>query len=257
MDTAYRRRLERHGKGCGVATMLAWCLAACQSTPPPPTPPTPPLTSVGAQNDPLWQPYLLPAKRETSYVRRYIDGRPVIQADADNAVSLYRRAMRIEPQNLGRLSFSWMVPKLIATADLSHQSAEDAPVRIVLAFDGDRSRLSYKNRLLFDLMEAVMGEEPPYATLMYVWDTRAPIESVIQAPRTDRIRTIVVDSGSAQTSVWRFHDRDIASDYRKAFGEEPGRLTSVALMTDSDNTRSTVRAYYGEVKFTGPDGAAR
>ena len=150
-----------------------------------------------------------------------------------------------------------MVPKLIDTADLSIQSSEDAPVRIVLAFDGDRSKLSFKNRMLFDLLEAVIGEEPPYATLMYVWDSRAPLESVILSARTDRIRKIVVDSGSDQTAIWRFHERDVVGDYRRAFGEEPGALVSVALMTDSDNTRTTVRAYYGEVRFSGRDGAMR
>ena len=50
------------------------------------------------------------------------------------------------------------------------------------------------------------------------------------------------------------HERDIASDYRRAFGEEPGALTSIALMTDSDNTRSTTRAYYGEVRLVGARG---
>ena len=234
-----------------VALGLALGLAACQSSSP---------TLIRPAPEPVgdaWQHYLLPTKRETRYSPSVIEGRPVIQADADNSVSLYRRVMRIEPQNLGHLSFSWMVPKLIAAADLSLQHAEDAPVRLVLAFDGDHSKLSFRNRVLFDLMEAVIGEEPPYATLMYVCDNRAPIESVISAGRTDRIRKIVVDSGPTQTAMWRFHVRDIVGDYRKAFGEEPGSLISVALMTDSDNTKSTVRAYYGEVKFTDPGGASR
>jgi hypothetical protein len=100
----------------------------------------------------------------------------------------------------------------------------------------------------------VMGEEPPYATLMYVWDNRAPLESVIIASRTDRIRKIVVDSGPAQKAIWRLHERDIASDYQRAFGEAPGALISIALMTDSDNTRSTTRAYYGEVRLVGANG---
>ena len=183
-----------------------------------------------------------------------MDGRPVIQADADNAVSLYRRRVQVAPGELGRMTFSWMVPALIEAANLSRSDAEDAPARIVLAFDGDQSKLSFASRLLFDLLEAVMGEAPPYATLMYVWDNRAPVESVIPAGRTDRIRKIVVDSGPTQTSVWRMHDRDIASDYRRAFGEDPGLLTSIALMTDSDNTRSTTRAYYGEVRLVGAQG---
>lgn len=199
----------------------------------------------------------MPTKRPTRYTPIVIDGRSVIQAEADNAVSLYRRRVHVPPAELGRLSFSWMVPQLIAAADLSHSETEDAPARIVLAFDGDRNKLSYKNRLLSDLLEAVMGEEPPYATLMYVWDTRAPIESVIIASRTDRIRKIVVDSGPTQTAIWRLHERDIASDYQRAFGEAPGALTSIALMTDSDNTRSTTRAYYGEVRLVGANGQSQ
>jgi hypothetical protein len=201
-----------------------------------------------------WETTPLPTKRPTRYTPQVIDGRPVIQADAEIAVSLYRRRVHIAPGELGRLSFSWMVPELMAPADLSRSEAEDAPVRVVLAFDGDRSKLSYKDRLLSDLLEAVMGEEPPYATLMYVWDNRAPLESVIIARRTDRIRKIVVDSGPTQTAIWRLHERDIASDYKRAFAEDPGALISIALMTDSDNTRSTTRAYYGEVRLVGANG---
>ena len=160
--------------------------------------------------------------------------------------------VRVQPDELGHLAFSWMVPQLMEKADLSVQEHEDAPVRLVLAFDGDFNKLPVKDRLLFDLVEGVIGEPPPYATLMYVWDNHAPVGSVIVAARTSRIRKIVVDSGPTQTSVWRFHDRDIASDFRKAFGEEPGALTSVALMTDADNTRTHVRAFYGEVKLLGP-----
>lgn len=224
--------------------LVAFALAGCVATPD---------EQVASRGDSdSWQPFEFPFKRATRYVPITLDGQPVIQADANNSVSLYRRVVRVQPDALGHLAFSWMVPQLIRQADLSVQEREDAPVRLVLAFDGDLSKLPVKDRLLFDLVEGVIGEPPPYATLMYVWDNHAPVGSVIVAARTSRIRKIVVDSGPTQTSVWRFHNRDIASDFRKAFGEEPGPLTSVALMTDADNTRTLVRAFYGEVKLLEP-----
>lgn len=226
-----------------MGSLFALALAGCGSLPD---------AHDGAQPDgsgAVWQPFDFPFKRATHYAPLTLDGRRVIQADADNSVSLYRRTLRLEPSELGRVSFSWMVPELIPGADLSRQDAEDAPVRLVRGFDGDVARLPGKDRLLFDLIEGIVGESPPYATLMYVWDNRAAVGSVIVAARTGRLRKIVVDSGPTQTSVWRFHERDIASDFRKAFGEEPGALTSIALMTDSDNTHSKVRAYYGEVRL--------
>jgi hypothetical protein len=224
--------------------LVAWTLAGCVATPD---------EQAGSHGDAgSWQPFEFPFKRATRYSAVTLDGQAVIQADADNSVSLYRRVVLVQPDELGHLAFSWMVPQLITQADLSVQEREDAPVRLVLAFDGDFSKLPVKDRLLFDLFEGVIGESPPYATLMYVWDNHAPVGSVIVAARTSRIRKIVVDSGPTQTSVWRFHNRDIASDFRKAFGEEPGALTSVALMTDADNTRTHVRAFYGEVKMLEP-----
>ena len=54
--------------------------------------------------------------------------------------------MRIEPDDLGSVRFSWKVPELIAEADLALRDADDSPVRIILAFEGDRSRFSAAGR---------------------------------------------------------------------------------------------------------------
>lgn len=45
------------------------------------------------------------------------------------------------------------------------------------------------------------------------------------------------------------------ADFRRAFGEEPGALIGVALMTDADNTRASAEASYGEVRLLAPDGS--
>jgi hypothetical protein len=34
-----------------------------------------------------------------------------------------------------------------------------------------------------------------------------------------------------------------------AFGEEPGDVIGVALLTDTDNTKSQVRALYGDIEL--------
>jgi hypothetical protein len=125
----------------------------------------------------------------------------------------------------------------------------------VFGFAGDIARLPVRTRLSFDLAEALTGERPPYATLMYVWDASAPVGSVIVNPRSDRVRKIVLDSGPAGLMRWREHRRDLAADFRLAFGEAPGALRSMALMTDSDNTRAEARTWYGEIVLHPPAAA--
>ena len=103
--------------------------------------------------------------------------------------------------------------------------------------------------MLSELTHSLTGEHLPYATLMYVWCNQCPPESVIVNPRTDRIRKLAVESGTARVGEWLSYSRHIRADFEKAFGETPGALVGVALMTDTDNTRSTTRAWYGNVRL--------
>jgi hypothetical protein len=201
-----------------------------------------------------WHDFALPGKLRTAYTKLTEHGRPVVLAESAGSASMLRRHVRVDPASLGSARFSWRVPGLIESADLTDRDASDSPVRLILAFDGDHGRLSLRNRMLFDLAHAVTGESPPYATLMYVWDNKAPTESIIHSGRSDRIRKIVLESGVGNVGTWRHYERDIAADFRKSFGEEPGNLIAVGLMTDSDNTRSSAKAWYGEVRIIARDG---
>ena len=196
-----------------------------------------------------WHHHRMPGKSPTHYAYARIDGRDAIAVDAASSASLLRQKIHIPAAELGRVKFSWKVPTLIAEADLAQREADDSPVRVVLAFEGDRSKFSAKNAMLSELSHTLTGEPLPYATLMYVWcNTRAP-GTVILNPRTDRIRKIVVESGSKNLNHWLDYERDIRADFEKAFGEPPGALMGIGIMTDTDNTRSTARAWYGKVKL--------
>ena len=123
------------------------------------------------------------------------------------------------------------------------------PQVAVLAFEGDRSRFTARDAALSELARALTGEELPYATLMYVWCNQRPAGTVIQSPRTDRIRKLVVESGPLRLNQWLDYERDIRADYERVFGEAPGALVGIAIMTDSDNTRSHAQAWYGPVRL--------
>ena len=222
-----------------LALGLAAILQACTSTPPAP--------AADAAGD--WQPMTLPGKTATRYEWSEKEGRRAIMASSEHSASLWRRRLKPVRQPVGEVRFSWWVQDVIAGADLTDADRGDAPARVMFAFDGDIATLPLRTRMLFDLAQALTGEEPPYATLMYVWDAHLPVGTVVINPRSDRVRSIVVDSGSAELRRWRDHRRDLAADFRHAFSEEPGPLTSVALMTDSDNTRSQARAWYGPVEL--------
>lgn len=194
-----------------------------------------------------WQPVRLPGKQPTEFVLQQQASRLALEANAQSSASMLRRNLRIAPEKLGTLEFSWHVPALIAGADVGQRESDDSPARLVLAFEGDRSKFSAKNAMLNELSLALMGEPMPYATLMYIWCNKRPVGTVVENPRTDRIRKLVVASGPDQLNQWLRFERDIRADFELAFGEAPGALLGIGVMTDSDNTQSNAMAWYGDI----------
>ena len=198
-----------------------------------------------------WRHFPLPGKAATIYSFNQLDGRKALTAKAGTSASMMRRDVHIPAANLEDVSFSWQVPKLIEGADLAERDFDDSPVRVVLTFEGDKTKFSAKNAMLSELAQMMTGEPLPYATLMYVWCNKRQAGSVVINPRTDRIRSVVVESGSKNLLQWLDYKRNIRADFEKAFGEAPGNLISVGIMTDSDNTRTQTSAAYGKVFFGG------
>jgi len=197
-----------------------------------------------------WQHQIFPGKQATRYVYAREGDRDAIRSEAKSSASALRHPVYVAAEQLGQLKFSWKVPALIPEADMALRDADDSPVRVVLVFEGDRSKFSMKNAMLSELAQAMTGEPMPYATLMYVWcNTRAP-GSVVINPRTDRIRKLVLESGEGRLNQWLDYQRDIAADFEAAFGEPPGALVGIGIMTDTDNTRSKAQAWYGPVTLT-------
>jgi len=206
-------------------------------------------------DDLRWEIFRVPGKQPASYSYVRHEGRDAVLAKVEASGSILRHRHRIEPEQIGLVRFSWNVPN--AGANLSLPQLEDVPVRVVLAFEGDRSRLSMKNTLLSELSRLLTGEEMPFATLVYSWSrVNRPGEVVIN-DRTDRIRKIVVDSGDHGYNEWLSYERDIRADYRKAFGEEPGALLSFAVFTEGEKNEGQLQAYYGPLELVPASAVAR
>jgi hypothetical protein len=191
------------------------------------------------------------AKTPTEYrLRQDPDsGKTVLFARAARAASGMMHPVKVRLVKNHQITWRWKISGLIDAADNTSRQHEDSPVRIVLTFAGDRSNLGFRDQLFFEQAKLLSGHEVPYATLMYIWENRQPVGTVIQNPHTGRVRMIVAESGPKRVGEWLEYTRDIRADYIKAFGEEPGQLEAVGVLTDSDNTGATTEAYYGNIRL--------
>ncbi len=206
------------------------------------------VASPGGELPDGWEPYLvLPHKLATRYRLVENAGAVVLEADADGSASSVARRIRIDPQRHPIIEWRWRVPALIDGADPRVATREDAPARILVAFHGDAQKLDMFERSTLRMAKAISGRALPYATLVYIWAEKVAAETVVRNLHTGRVRMIVVESGAARLGRWVAVRRNLLEDYQRAFGEAPGDIVGIGVMTDTDNTRSRARAYYGDI----------
>lgn len=241
-------------RACLFAVLSAATAANAQS--PPPSMEAAPLVAQfsaarpGTALPPGWEPIKInDQKKPTVYDLVDNGGTTVLHAVADAAASLVGVHTLFDLRAAPVLAWRWRISRLIATADNAVAAKEDSPVRIVLEFDGDKSKLSLSDRSAMATGKLLAGRELPYATLMYIWSNQEPVSKVIANPRTQRVQMVVASSGGAGVGAWQALSRNVLDDYRRAFKEEPGKLTGVAVLTDTDNTGERVEAWYGDIRF--------
>jgi hypothetical protein len=196
-----------------------------------------------------WVGWTLPTKTPTTYVPVLAEGVRVIEARTHSSVSGLRQKLDVDPVQRPILEWRWRIDRTLEGADVGDRFADDSPVRVVLAFDGDATSLPVKEQMFFERVKLLGGQDMPYATLMYVWCNRRAPESIENNPHTTRIRKIVVEQGEAGVGQWRSYRRDIVADYERAYGRKPGRLIAVGVMSDSDNTKQSGRGWYGDIRL--------
>jgi DUF3047 family protein len=143
------------------------------------------------------------------------------------------------------LSWRWKVMDLAPSED----SPDDSPVRILVNFAGDYSKIPFSDRVFYDQFRFFTGQQLPYAGVMYIWGSRTPNGKEVRNKYTSRIKMIAVESGREKLGQWLQESRNVAEDYRRLFGEEPGKVVSVGIMTESDASDRALEAYYGDIVF--------
>jgi Protein of unknown function (DUF3047) len=186
-------------------------------------------------------------RKETHYALVDDCGTTVVEARADGSSSGLIQVVDIDPRKYPWLIWRWRVPERLPVVDNTRREGDDAPARIDISFDGDFKNLQFGDRLWARQVKALTGMDLPYATLEYVWGDGAPPETTIINTWTERIRMVIVESGAERAGEWVTEKRNVYEDYRRVFGEEPGKITTIGIITDTDATKQKAEAYYGDI----------
>ena len=167
---------------------------------------------------------------ETRYRVVELDGRRVLQADSASSASSLYLEREIDLTATPILEWSWRVETPLAVADERSKDGDDFAARLYVVAPGEG---------LFGLPRAIN----------YVWAYRAQVGESWPNPFTSKVMMVAVESGERDAGTWRTHRRNVRADFLRLFEREVDALEGIAVMTDSDNSGQSARAWYGEIVF--------
>ncbi len=129
------------------------------------------------------------------------------------------------------LNWSWKVGNVLEGVNEREKAGDDYPARIYVVAKGGVA--FWKTR-----------------ALSYVWSSTEPEGSVWPNAFIANAVMIAVRSGSARLGELVAEKRNIREDWKRAFGEDIDEIDAVAIMTDTDNSGQSARAWYGQPSFT-------
>jgi len=186
----------------------------------------------------------------TSYRLVYDAGVQVIEADSRASSSGITRRIAIDPTRYPILSWKWKIANIYTKGDVTRKQGDDYPARIYITFAYDSNKVGLWDKVKYNTIKLIYGEYPPLNAINYIWASKATKGMITPNPYTDKVKMIVIESGTEKLNQWVTEQRNILKDYRKAFHEEPPLISGIAIMTDSDNTGENAKAWYGDITLS-------
>jgi hypothetical protein len=170
--------------------------------------------------------------RETHYAIDQVEGGSVLRASSQSSASGLIRRQRIDLQQYPFLNWRWKVDNRLPPRDETTKNGDDYPVRLYVVVGGG---------LLFWRTKS----------LNYVWSRDVAKGSTWANAFAERnvIMLSLRDTQDA-TGVWHQEKRNVLEDIQRHLGSDIRYIVGVAIMTDTDNTESSVESFYGDIYFS-------
>jgi hypothetical protein len=154
-----------------------------------------------------------------------------LQARSQSAASGLFKEITIDLRKTPWLHWSWRIDNTFNGNNERSKGGDDYPARVYVVVSG--GLLFWKTR-----------------AINYVWSSNQPVNSEWNNAYTGNAKMVAVRSSAEQAGEWLTQRRNVRDDLRKLFGEEFDEIHAVALMTDSDNTKQSASALYGDIFFS-------
>ncbi|MBE0598071.1 MAG: DUF3047 domain-containing protein [Desulfuromonadales bacterium] len=168
-------------------------------------------------------------KGRTNYSVVEENGNGVLKAESRDAASGLIFRINIDVKEYPILTWRWKVENILEKGDATRKEGDDYAARVYVVFP---HWVPFKSR-----------------SINYIWANRLPQGEYVPSPFFRNSIMVAVRSGYAGVGRWQMERRNLLEDYRRIFGGDPPEASAVAIMTDTDNTGGSAKAFYDEIRL--------
>lgn len=159
-------------------------------------------------------------------------GSKILKADSKGAASGLVKKWRIDLESTPFLNWRWKISNFLTPVNEQTKAGDDYAARIYVVLDGG---LRFWNS----------------QSINYVWAGNTAKYSIWpNAYAGSSVQMLALRSKEDQLNTWYSEKRNVRNDFKNLLGRNIRYIDAVALMTDTDDSRETATAYYGDIYFT-------
>lgn len=170
---------------------------------------------------------------KTSYSMATLRTKMVLKAESSSSASCLIKKTSVDIREYPYLNWSWQIENRFVSTNKDLKSSDDYAARIYVVIDGG---------LLLWKAKAVN----------YVWAASQAGENEIWPSPFAGKNSMMVAVRTSKDNLWTWYDekRNVYEDVKNLFGSGHHFIHSIAIMTDTDNSKGQATAYYGDIYFS-------
>ena len=169
--------------------------------------------------------------QETRYELTKSENGTVLSAQSQASASTFYKDLSIDLNVTPCLNWSWKVDNALVGLSEKTKAGDDFAARVYVVFSGGTAFWNTR-------------------ALNYVWSGNNPIGSSWPNAYTENSVNFVVQSGQTRAGQWVTESRNVLKDVQRLIDQDLHMADGVAIMTDTDNSKTSATAYFGDIYFS-------
>ncbi len=176
-----------------------------------------------------WQEKEFSGKTRYQFIQN--NGRTVLQATSNKSASGLFKEIHIDLNKTPYLNWSWLINTQLKGINEQSKTGDDYSARLYVV---------KKHAFLFWKTQA----------LNYVWSGNQNKLAHWDNAYTSQAKMLAIRGKEDAVGQWYHEKRNVKEDLKRLFGENIDSIDVIAVMTDTDNSKLSTSADYGNIYFS-------